>query len=371
MLWRVRTTLPDRPGALAALARRCGEGDANILALQIFPGVDGVTDELVLTTPKGWTLPEVAALVEAAGGTGVSVGRCTEQALMDGPTRYLTALRQVVHGTDDPPTVLARLLDAQPAGPAGSGLHAVQDVLVAGAGEDRVELRRTTPFTPTEHARAAAFMAAVAEVRARTTPASFGAGPEPSAATDEVAVHPGATDTTSVLVRPAELADTGALMQMHARCSAETVRRHYAAPISRLDLRLARRLLVGGCGALVAAVGDRVVGLVSLGPIRDGVCEATLVVEDGWQRQGIGTRLLGSAARLAAGLGVEDVVLRGPGDSPAAVAMVFSSGLRARVRLAGDELLVTVSTRGLPALSTVAPVVSPPRTRPAPAPAPA
>ncbi|MGA9747778.1 MAG: hypothetical protein WBQ50_10035, partial [Nocardioides sp.] len=43
-------------------------------------------------------------------------------------------------------------------------------------------------------------------------------------------------------------------------------------------------------------------------------------------------------------------VLRGPADSPAAVAMVFGSGLRARVKLSGDELVVTISTRGLSAV---------------------
>ncbi len=68
MLWRVRTTLPDRPGSLATLARRCGERSVNILGLQIFPGVHGVTDELVLATPDGWTLAEVAEMVEDAGG---------------------------------------------------------------------------------------------------------------------------------------------------------------------------------------------------------------------------------------------------------------------------------------------------------------
>jgi len=34
-LWRVRCTLPDRPGALAALARECGASRVNILGLQI------------------------------------------------------------------------------------------------------------------------------------------------------------------------------------------------------------------------------------------------------------------------------------------------------------------------------------------------
>ncbi len=48
MLWRVRTTMPDRPGSLARLAEQCGRADVNILGLQIFPGVEAVTDELVL-----------------------------------------------------------------------------------------------------------------------------------------------------------------------------------------------------------------------------------------------------------------------------------------------------------------------------------
>jgi GNAT superfamily N-acetyltransferase len=347
MLWRVRATLADRPGALASLAQHCGEREVNILALQIFPGVDGVTDELVLSAPDGWTLPDVAGLVETAGGTRVSVGACTEQALVDGPTRYLTAVRQVLHGADRLPMVLARLLDAAPADAATpqARLTAVQDSLAVGSGAERVELRRTTPFTATEHARATSFVEAVAEMRDRGLL-------EPALAVEPQAPVVGAGP---VVVRLGTFADTAALMEMHTRCSSETVFRHYAAPMSRLDPRLARRLLVGGAGALVATSGDRVVGIAALGEVVDGRAEVSLLVEDGRQRQGIGTRLLGAAARLGAAQGAEDMVLRGPAESPAAVAMVFGSGLRARVKLSGDELLVTVSTRGLAPLTAVAP----------------
>jgi GNAT superfamily N-acetyltransferase len=337
--------LADRPGALAALARHCGAREVNILGLQIFPGVAGVTDELVLSTPSGWTVPDVAALLEAAGGSQVSVGACTEQALVDGPTRYLTGLRQVVHGVDAPSAVLARLLDAAPAD--GLGLAAVQDCLVVGSGADRVELRRTTPFTPTEHARAASFVEVLAELREH----GLAAAEAPAVESDPHDDH--------VVVRLATLADTEQLVAMHARCSAETVLRLFAAPMARLEPRLARRLLVGGSGALVAVVGGRLVGLAALGDVADGACPVSLLVEDGWQRRGIGTRLLGSAARLAAGRDAQDVVLRGPGESPAAVAMVFGSGLRARVKLSGDELVVTVSTRGLAPLEVVAPAPVP------------
>lgn len=361
MLWRVRATLADRPGALATLAQHCGARDVNILALQIFPGVDGVTDELVLRAPDGWALSDVAALVEAAGGTEVSVGACTEQALVDGPTRYLTAVRQVLHGAERPATVLARLLDGHPVeiGAPAARLTAVQDTLVVGSAAERVEVRRTTPFTPTEHARAAAFVETLAELRERGPAGEVAAVASPAFVVGPVQVRSATTD------------DAAGLIAMHDRCSAETVLRHYAAPMARLDPRLARRMLVGGAGALVATAGDRVVGIASLGEVTDAGCEASLLVEDGWQRRGIGTRLLGAAARRAAGQGADDLVLRGPADSPAAVAMVFGSGLRARVRLSGDELLVTVSTRGLVPLAAVPTAARPSAPWPAPAPAPA
>lgn len=358
MLWRVRATLADRPGALATLAQHCGTRDVNILALQIFPGVEGVTDELVLRAPDGWVLSDVAALVEAASGTQVSVGACTEQALVDGPTRYLTAVRQVLHGAERPGTVLARLLDGLPVetGAPAARLTAVQDSLVVGPAAERVEVRRTTPFTPTEHARAAAFMETVTEMRER------------GLAGDATGAPPAVVDGP-VQVRSATVGDAAGLMSMHDRCSAETVLRHYAAPMARLDPRLARRMLVGGAGALVATAADRVVGIAALAEVADARCEASLLVEDGWQRRGIGTRLLGAAARRAAGQGADALVLRGPADSPAAVAMVFGSGLRARVRLSGDELLVIVPTRGLVPLAAVPTAARP--SVPAPAPAPA
>ena len=96
MLWRVRTTLPDRPGALAVLAQNCGAAGVNILGLQIFPGVEAVTDELVLRTPEDWGVPEIARLIESSGGISVSAAPCTEAALTDQPTRYVQAARAIL-----------------------------------------------------------------------------------------------------------------------------------------------------------------------------------------------------------------------------------------------------------------------------------
>src|SRR5690349_24911008 len=96
MLWRVRTTLPDRPGSLAVLAAACGDGGVNILGLQIFPGVESVTDELVLRTPGDWREPDVAELLTGAGARSVSAAPCTEATLVDQPTRYVQAARSIL-----------------------------------------------------------------------------------------------------------------------------------------------------------------------------------------------------------------------------------------------------------------------------------
>ena len=120
MLWRVRATLPDRPGALAALAAECGASAVNILGFQIFPGVALVTDELVLDTPEGWGPTDVQALVERSRGEAVSVVSCTEAALADQPTRYVQAAAAVLASPARFPDVLARLFDAEADPPTGA-----------------------------------------------------------------------------------------------------------------------------------------------------------------------------------------------------------------------------------------------------------
>lgn len=333
MLWRARATLADRPGSLAALTRHCGQRQVNILGLQFFPGVDGVTDELVLRAPRSWRREDVVALVEAAGGSAVAVDVCTEHALADGVTRYLDAATRVVRRPALLVEELSGLLDCPAAAAGDPALGGPQDVLEVEVAGEGVRLRRATPFTDTERARATAFAALVDGLVEPARPSP----PTP---------HP-AGEQRPVTVRDAGPADAAALIAMHGRCSTESVYRHFAAPLTRPDPRLARRLLTGGTGAVVATDDDDVVGFTSLSPVQEGRCEVALLVEDARQRQGIGTRLLAAAAHRAASAGAEDVVLRGPAESQAAVAMVHRSGLRARVRLSGDQLVVTISTRGL------------------------
>jgi len=314
----------------------------NILALQIFPGLSGVTDELVLRAPSGWGLADVARLVEGAGGSQVTVGECSEHALVDAPIQYLHALRQLRHDPTTLRELLARLLDAQAVEGPGDDLRAVQDKLRVDVGPEVVELRRTASFTATEHARAVAFAEVTAEL--------VGSGQDDAGHVDSPS--PGASPPPVVRVATSE--DTDALMRMHARCSADTIYRRYATPLARIDDRFGRRLLLAGGGALVAAVGTEVVGVASVSTCEDDVAEVTVLVEDGWQRRGIGSRLLASAARLARAHGAREVVLRSRTHNPALMALAFASGLRARIRLEGDTVVVTVGVDSLKPL-TLAP----------------
>jgi GNAT superfamily N-acetyltransferase len=294
MLWRVRTTLPDRPGALAVLAQSCGAAGVNILGLQIFPGVEAVTDELVLRTPEDWGIPEIARLIEASGGVSVSASPCTEAALTDQPTRYVQAARAILAQPASFPEVVARLFDAE-ADPLDARLTPVQDLMEMAVGDIQVQVRRTAPFTATEHARAAAMADLVSDVLERGRDASM------APPTDR---RVGSGTTPDYVVE------------------GDTV-----------------TALVEGTPVGVAAVRPET-GAPGARPV-------SLRVDPAWQRRGIGSRLLIEAARVANAAGAQEIVLTTRADNQAILPMVLAAGLRGRIRMAADVLTVRVPVREL------------------------
>ena len=110
MFYRVRTRLADSPGALARLAQLCGDAKVNILALQIYPELGAVTDDLVVETPDAWTAAAVVELVSGAGGDEVSVVPCATHDLVDQPTAWLRAAMKVMDAPDSLPSALTELL---------------------------------------------------------------------------------------------------------------------------------------------------------------------------------------------------------------------------------------------------------------------
>lgn len=299
MLWRVRTTLPDRPGSLAVLAQSCGAAGVNILGLQIFPGIESVTDELVLRTPEGWGLPEIAELVEGSGGLAVSAAPCTEAALSDQPTRYVHAARTILARPASFPEVVATLFDAE-ADPEQGALGPVQDVMDMTVGDVQVQVRRTAPFTATEHARGTAIAELVSDVLARGR---------------EAAVPP--------------------------------------TPGRRVGAGSTPEYVIDG-DAVQALIDGTPVGLAVVRDAGDDpeVRPVTLRVDPAWQRRGIGTRLLVDAARLAGSMGASEIVLTTRADNQAVLPMVLAAGLRARIRMAADQLTVRVPVRSLRPLRT-------------------
>jgi GNAT superfamily N-acetyltransferase len=316
MLWQVRALLDDRPGAMAAIAADCGERAVNILALQIFPTTDGrVIDEVIVHTPGGWAAADVASLFRGAGVTTPRVRACSPHALEDQPVRHLRAAQVLVEAPELLEDQLCQLLDAR----RGSG-GADDDRLVLDEGEGpTLVLHREHAFTETERARAG-------ELRRLATRSSevLAGGPEAAAA-------PEPDGPESAAIRPGTVHDVAALQAMHHRCSAETVYRRFHTPVPRLSPGRARALLVPEDGvSLVVEVGTALVGAGVLAPGPDGF-ELAVVVEDRWQRRGLGARLVRALAEQAARLGLDTVTCAVQPANPGAPRTLRSAGLRARV----------------------------------------
>lgn len=362
MLWRVRTTLADRPGTLAALTERCGREGVNILELQIFPDADVVTDELVLRVPDGWGLPDVAALVEDSGGRQVSIAPCTAHALSDTPTRYVRAAARLVDQPEALQAVLEELLDASD---RREGLAALQDRLDVGAGTARAVVSRTVPFTQTERARANALadlagqveQAGQAEPAADLSEAAWGGSGGPAAASADARAV-----SSAPVVRIGQAGDAAAVSRMHARCSPEVLLRRYHVPMPRLTWRTARRLVCPpGGGSLVAVTGGEVVGMAVVAPLGERVMEVGLLVEDRWQHRGVGSTLLYQAARLAVRRGAADLLCVMRADNRSLLPTVQRSGLTCRLRANADVVDVRIPLQDVPPpdIAAVQPAVQP------------
>ena len=212
----------------------------------------------------------------------------------------MLAARAVLAQPASFPEVVAGLFDAE-ADPVEGALGPVQDVMEMTVGDVAVQVRRTAHFTPTEHARATAMADLVNDVLARSR---AGSAPQPPP--------------------PGRRVGAG---------SAPT----YAASDGQVAA-LVEGTVVGAArlGAPTVAHGDE-----------DGVLTVTVDVDPAWRRRGIGTRLLVEVARLAAGTGVEEIVLSTEPDNQAVLPIVLAAGLRGRIRMASDQLTVRIPVRDL------------------------
>ena len=301
MLWKIRTELADRPGALAELAARCGADEINILSLEVFTAESGAVDELVVSTGVGWTAETLTALVADAGCVRTTVRPCQADVLSDAPTRYLRAVLRLL---DDPMSV----------------------------DEELENLQGFEEYTPAEWARADALV----EIAGKLAERDQGVvqdGPRPGSGVPEL--------------RRATVEDAEAVVAMHERCSYETRTRRYHVPLPKLTPRRARHLTAPAGGiSVVATVGGAVVGMATAAPweeLGSSAMEMAVLVEDGWQNQGLGSQLLRRVIQEARELGADRAVCM---VQPENVAMLRTvEGLRMRTRVVQDSghLMVTVA----------------------------
>ncbi|GAB7187382.1 GNAT family N-acetyltransferase [Kitasatospora sp. Ki12] len=114
-------------------------------------------------------------------------------------------------------------------------------------------------------------------------------------------------DGTALLLRPAGPADKAAALAMHGRCSPAALRLRYHGPVRDADRYLDHLLDPRhGHSLAVAAPDGRVLALGHL-MWDDGEAELAVLVEDAWQRRGLGVALLRRLAEAARAAGIETV----------------------------------------------------------------
>ncbi len=288
-LWRMRTTVRDAPGSLAALCTALAGHRVDILSLQTHPLADGTVDEFLLRAPGALSSAELTRAVAAAGGTSTYIERADAHDLVDAPTRVLGLATRTALDAAELPLALRQLLgrctirslpgrgrDRESVPAEGVLEETVMRLRAPEGGVLSVE-RPYLPFTPTEFARARALV----ELDARL-------GPRIPDGQDLLTLPEG----DDIAVRRIDTGELAAAKAMHERCSARTLTLRYHGPVGDAD-RYLHHLLSPRFGRTLAAQtsSGRIVGLGHL--LWDGdETEIALLIEDDWQRRGVGAELL-------------------------------------------------------------------------------
>jgi GNAT superfamily N-acetyltransferase len=351
-LWRMRTTVRDEPGSLAALCMALAALRIDILSLQAHPLAQGTVDEFLLRAPAELEAAAITRAVSLAGGTESWIERADAHDLVDAPTRVLGLATRTALDAAELPLALRQLLGrctirSLPAVSPGSG-RAQEVVPVEGALEDTVMRLRAPeggvitverpylPFTPTEFARAQALV----ELDTRL-------GPRIPSGQDVLTLPEG----NPITVRRADASDLEAAKDMHSRCSARTLGMRYHGPVGDAD-RYLRHLLSPRFGRTLAAqtASGRIVGLGHL--LWDGdETEVALLVEDEWQRRGIGTELLGRLVTMAVEAGCENVYALTQASNTGMVAAMRGLGLPLDYQIEEGTLVITARLDATPVAS--------------------
>ncbi|MEU9605798.1 GNAT family N-acetyltransferase [Streptomyces sp. NPDC048057] len=349
-LWRMRTTVRDAPGSLAALCAALAVLSVDILSLQTHPLADGTVDEFLLRAPAALPAEQLKREVARAGGQHTWVERADAHDLVDVTTKVIGLATRTALDAAELPLALRQLLGrctirslpavslaGRPTGslPPEEGVldHTVLRLRDPRGGAIVVE-RPQLPFTPTEFARARALV----ELDARI-------GPRVPGAKDVLTLPEGGR----IVVRRADQDDLAAARAMQDRCSERTLRMRYHGPVGDahryLDHLLSPR---HGRTLAVETASGRLVALGHL--LWDGdETEIALLVEDAWQRRGIGGELLTRLVALAHEAGCAQVYAVTQSSNTGMVAAMRNLGLPLDYQVEDGTLVISA------ALDAVAP----------------
>ncbi|MFE4263970.1 GNAT family N-acetyltransferase [Streptomyces sp. NPDC056883] len=353
-LWRMRTTVRDEPGSLAALCTALARSGVDILTLQTHPLPEGGTvDEFLLRAPQQLPSAELTRSVAGAGGHSTWIERADAHDLVDTPTRVLGLATRTALDAAELPLALRQLLGrctihSIPATTLSGRPNAGADAPVEGVLEATVMRLRDPsggaitierpylPFTPTEFARARALV----ELDARL-------GPRVPRSRDVLTLPEG----NEITVRRADGSDLPAARAMHDRCSERTLGLRYHGPVADADRYLGHLLSprFGRTLAATTASGK----LVALGHLLwDGdETEVALLIEDDWQRRGIGSELLGRLIGMAVEAGCDSVYAVTQAQNTGMVAAMRGLGLPLDYQIEEGTLVITARLDATPVSS--------------------
>jgi GNAT superfamily N-acetyltransferase len=146
---------------------------------------------------------------------------------------------------------------------------------------------------------------------------------------------------TGVTVRTAGPQDAVAAREMHGRCSSRTLAQRYHGPPGDADRYLSHLLSARHGHSVAARASDE--KLVALGHLLwDGEdTEVALLVEDAWQRRGVGAALLRQLIDLAVQAGRRSVYAVTQASNTAMLKAMRATGLPLEYQRSEGTLVVT------------------------------
>jgi len=292
--WRLRIRMDDRPGMLARIAIRMADLECNILGLSVLPVPGGVLDEVVVRPATGLTQAQLIKAIEEEGCECSGITDADIRELVDASAANLASARRAV---DDPAraadvlreVLAADLVTVVPLAEANvartEGGH--RAAFAVDGTTALVARRRWAPFVQLELARAETLLGLLDSVRANVS------APVTTTA-----------DGAAIVLRLGLPGDADEVAALHERCSMGTLFQRYHTGMSKMPRRWLHRLLTPPRGqSLLAVCGREVVGIGQLVPGGGEIAEVSLLVEDAWQRKGIGTALMARLAAIAAAQG--------------------------------------------------------------------